>query len=559
MKQKTIIPKSFHIDINAFYNAIECSTEDYIYIIDMTTDLSLVSDNMAQDFALPGRLVPGLVPLWGELIHSKDQQRYYDSIDEMMSGLTDEHNVEYQVRNRKNEYIWVVCRGLLTRDEQGAPTMFAGVVTPVGSKGKLDQTTGLFTQEKCKLKIENYLDQGNTEGGLLLLGIDDFGRINNLKNHIFGDLVLRKTAQDIQHMLPHGAESFRFDGDESAIFYPGATLDDMQQLYKKIHIYANHEHEIDGTSYYCTISGGIAMLGRDADNYLELIKCAMSALDSSKKKSKNSCTSFTPTLLQSNLHTMKLTNELQRCVMNGMEGFSVVYQPFVGSDNLSLIGAEALLRWSAPSFEKVGPAEFVPLLESSGNIISVGQWVLDQAFGTCRRWIDNCPDFIMNINVSYQQFVEQDFVLNVEQLLKKHDLPARHIVLELTESYFVTDMPALKGAFQNLRDIGIKIAMDDFGTGYSSLGMLSQTPADIVKIDRLFISLINEKEHEFNRSFIQAVIQLCHSAGISVCVEGVEYVNELNTVRNMEADSIQGYYISKPITTDEFEKEYWKK
>ena len=236
MKQKTIIPKSFHIDINAFYNAIECSTEDYIYIIDMTTDLSLVSDNMAQDFALPGRLVPGLVPLWGELIHSKDQQRYYDSIDEMMSGLTDEHNVEYQVCNRKNEYIWVVCRGLLTRDEQGAPTMFAGVVTPVGSKGKLDQTTGLFTQEKCKLRIENYLDQGNTEGGLLLLGIDDFGRINNLKNHIFGDLVLRKTAQDIQHMLPHGAESFRFDGDESAIFYPGATLDDMQQLYKKIHL-----------------------------------------------------------------------------------------------------------------------------------------------------------------------------------------------------------------------------------------------------------------------------------------------------------------------------------
>ena len=365
MKHHERIPDSFHIDTDAFYNAIVKSTEDYIYIVDMSTDTALVSENMTRDFDLPGRLVPGLIPLWGELIHEKDKQRYYDSIDEMLSGYTDIHDVEYQVLNKKNEYIWVCCRGLLSRDGGGKPTMFAGVVTPVGSKGKLDRTTGLFTQEECKRHIEAYLNLGNTAGGFLLLGIDDFKRINNLKNHTFGDSVLRKIAQDIQHMIPQKAEIFRFDGDEGAVFCPGATLEDMNSLYSKIHIYANKEHEIDGISYYCTISAGIAMLGTDADNYLDLLKCAMSALESSKKKGKNMCTAFTPGLLQSNLHIMELTNELQRCVMNGMEGFSVVYQPLVQSDELWLKGAEALLRWYSPKMEKVGPAEFIPLLESS--------------------------------------------------------------------------------------------------------------------------------------------------------------------------------------------------
>lgn len=167
---------SFQIDGQAFYEAIVNSTEDYIYIIDMRTDEALISENMLQDFELPGILVPGLVPLWGELIHDKDKKRYFDSVDDMLSGLTDKHNVEYQVRNRNNEYVWVVCRGLLKRDEHDNPVSFAGVVTPIGSKGKIDRTTGLFTEDKCKERVEDLLEQGNRGGGLLLLGLDDFKR-----------------------------------------------------------------------------------------------------------------------------------------------------------------------------------------------------------------------------------------------------------------------------------------------------------------------------------------------------------------------------------------------
>ena len=163
----------------------------------------------------------------------------------------------------------------------------------------------------------------------------------------------------------------------------------------------------------------------------------------------------------------------------------------------------------------------------------------------------------MNVNVSYLQLADKAFVPFVLDLLQRRELDPRHLVLELTESCFVTDMPALREAFQGLQSARIQIAMDDFGTGYSSLGMLTQMPADIVKIDRLFISLINDQTHEFNRAFIAAVIQLCHSVGISVCVEGVEQLDELKTVQTLNADSVQGYYVSRPITREAFEEKYW--
>ena len=163
----------------------------------------------------------------------------------------------------------------------------------------------------------------------------------------------------------------------------------------------------------------------------------------------------------------------------------------------------------------------------------------------------------MNVNISYLQMLDESFAEHVEKTLKENGLDSRHVVLELTESCFVTDMGGLKEIFRHLRGMRIQIAMDDFGTGYSSLGMLSQSPADIVKIDRLFIEAIDRDENVFNRSFIASVIKLCHSVGITVCVEGVEEQDELRAVCALEADSIQGYYISRPISPEAFEEKYW--
>ncbi|MDU7029516.1 MULTISPECIES: EAL domain-containing protein [Robinsoniella] len=546
----------FTIDPYLFYEAIENSTDDYIYIVDMTRDISLISKNMLHDFDLPGRKVHGLVPLWGELVHEKDRQRYFDSIEKMLNKETDEHNVEYQIRNRKNEYVWVICRGLLKRDQKGNPLIFAGVVTNLGSKGKIDYITGLFAQRECEKLITRLIQNECHPGGILLLGLDDFSRINALNDHIFGNTVLRQFAQTILRFLPPDADLFRFDGDEFAIVYKNASGQDLYQLYQKIHAYANRRQIADGISYFCTVSGGIAMIGADGDNYLDLIKFAASALEVSKQKGKNTCTFFSPDLIKAKLRTLEITNQLQLSIMNHMEHFHMVYQPLISNDTLAVGGAEALLRWSSETYGSVSPIEFIPVLESGGLIVPVGKWVLEQAVKTCKEWISYAPDFVMNINISYLQMLDVSFLSYIRDLLTQYQLEPRHIVLELTESYFVTDMEALKYTFAQLRNEHIKIAMDDFGTGYSSLGMLAQSPADIVKIDRIFISAINREV--FNYSFISAVIQLCHSVDIQVCVEGIEYPEELETIRSIHPDSIQGFYFSKPISASDFKKRYWE-
>lgn len=558
MAQSDNFFETFTVDPALFYSAIIRSTDDYVYIVDMNTDMALVSPNMERDFELPGRQFKGLVPLWGELVHEKDRPRYNESIDEMLRGDTDIHHVEYQVRNRKGEYIWVLCRGVLQKDDKNQPAMFAGVVTDLGKMGKIDYTTGLFTYRECEKEISELLDKETEKpGGLMLLGLDDFMRINDLNSHLFGDGVLRQFAQTVQQLLPPGASMYRFDGDEFAVVCPGAGEEELEAVYKRLHAYSNRVHTLDGREYFCTVSAGMTLLGRDSQNYPDLIKCASSALEASKTKGKNIMTAYTPALMRSKLRAMELTSRLQLSVVNGMEGFRLVYQPFAHSKDLGLAGAEALLRWSGEPFGEVTPDEFIPLLESSGLIVPVGKWVLEQAIKTCKKWSAQEPDFIMNVNISYLQMLDESFAEHVEKTLKENGLDSRHVVLELTESCFVTDMGGLKEIFRHLRGMRIQIAMDDFGTGYSSLGMLSQSPADIVKIDRLFIEAIDRDENVFNRSFIASVIKLCHSVGITVCVEGVEEQDELRAVCALNADSIQGYYISRPISPEAFEEKYW--
>ena len=545
---------SFDLDPRLFYDAISYSTDDYLYIIDMKTDMALVSENMQQDVDLPGRVFEGLIPRWRELIADRDRQSFDESIDDMLCGKTDEHDLEYQVRNRKGAYIWIVCRGLLMRDGDGSPVLFSGAVTSLERKGEVDATTGLFAHGKCLQVLDRLLARERPSGGILLLGLDDFSRINSLNDHSFGNGVLRQFAQTLQRLLPENASTFRFDGDEIAVVLDEADRGAMEDLYRAVHAFANRQQAIDGVPYFCTVSGGIAMVGEDGTTGLDLVKHAESALEESKHRGKNTVSFFSSAMSEEKLRRLELSDRLQASVVDGMRGFSVHYQPLVDAGTLGIAGAEALLRWSADEFGSVSPAEFIPVLESYGLIGTVGRWVLEQAVGQCAAWDRIRPDFIMNVNISYLQLLETDFVPFVERLLAQAGVEPSRIVLEMTESYFVTDLEALRATFDQLRAIGIRLAMDDFGTGYSSLGLLSQSPADIVKIDRLFIKNIHVES--FNRAFIDAVIDLCHSVDIEVTVEGVEERTELDTVRAIGADSVQGFLVSRPLPAGQFEERF---
>ena len=458
-------------------------------------------------------------------------------------------NEEYQVRLKNGELIWIheVIR-VKKNAGTGRPERVVGIARKVENGGKVDLVTGLYTHEKYMDRMQK-LDDSHPIG-IMLLGIDDFTMINTLNNPSFGDLVLRNVAQDIRNMLPESALICRFDGDQFIIVYPDATREKLERFYENVQSYTGKVYISHGVHYQFTISAGAVLYPDQRGQGDDLLKCAAVALRKAKLNGKDKCVFYSAGMLSLQLDEQRKIQILGESIRSGFEGFSVVFQPVNDASTLRVCGAEALLRFENEACGALSPVEFIPLLESSNQIIPVGRWVLEQAIIACKKWTVYIPDFVMQVNVSYLQLRDKNFCSRVEALLKEHRLLPKHIVLELTESYFITDSERINDTLKRLKQLKIRLAMDDFGTGYSSLGRLTDFDVDIVKIDRLFVKTSNSDR--YNRDFIESVIRLCHNVGMKVCIEGVETGAELNMVNRLYADTIQGFYVSKPVPEKQF-------
>lgn len=347
-----------------------------------------------------------------------------------------------------------------------------------------------------------------------------------------------------------GIDIYRFDGDQFIIMGDYVTKEGMMDLYWKLQSYTSQLDEINGQTYRLTASAGLIAFPDQAFTWSELEKGASIALKKTKENGKNQCVEFSHEMLQEKFYEQTLSRYLADSVENGFEGFWVVFQPVCEAYSLKVKGAEILLRYKTPAGDQMSPLEFIPLLEASHLIIPVGIWVLEQAIITCKEWIMHMPDFVMNVNVSYLQLRDPDFCEKVELLLKKYNLDTKHLILELTESYFITDAQNINDSLNRFQDMRLQLAMDDFGTGYSSLARLAQFNVDIVKIDKTFVQSLHKSQ--YNHDFVESVVRLCHNVGMKVCVEGVETREEQSSVNLLNVDYIQGFYVSEPVVRDMF-------
>lgn len=548
---------SFSREIQFLYEALTKSTDNYIYIGNLQTDEFLLSANMAEDFGYEDNTVCNFSASWLLKIHEQDVQRFSRSYQDLLDGVTPEHDEVYQVRNHKGAYIWVHCRGSVRRDPVTLqPLYFAGAITNLERQGLVDNITGLYSFEKCQDLLDQTLSGERLgKGGFLLFGIDDFTSVNMLNTHMFGDMVLRSTVLDIQKLLPPKTNMYRYDGDQFVIIYYDACRADMSQLYYQLQEYTMKPHILDDVTYQFTISAGIVMFPDDSDNCRDLIRNATIVMKNIKETGKNRCQFYTDQMMKTKMREQKIQQEMGASIRNHFKGFRLVFQPINNLNSMKLIGAEALLRFDSIHFGHLSPLEFIPILEKSRMMVQVGKWVIEQSIRVCRQWIVFVPDFVMNINVSLSQPINSDFISFISEKLAEYALDANHIVLELTESYLAQDEGSIYSALNQLRTMNLKIAIDDFGTGYSSLGRLQQTPTDIVKIDRTFITSL--KAGSYNHDFVKSVIHLCHNAGIKVCVEGVETKEDLKNVSLLYADTMQGYYVSKPLSAEDFHSSFF--
>lgn len=547
--------ETFEYNANRLLDALVKSTDDYIYVCNMKTGIFCYPKAMVEEFDLPGQVIENAAAIWGAKVHENDKRVFLESNQEISDGRTTSHCVEYRAINRRGEWVWLRCRGHLVLDARGEPELFAGIITNLGKKEKIDHLTGLLSryeyEEAVNCRIDDYPDR---PFGVMELGIDDLRHINDLHDRTFGDEVIRITAQKIQSLLPPTASVYRLDGDEFGVIIDEADHEALHRFYGVIDESCQSLQEFEGKRFYCALSAGCACYPRDADNYLDLAKYSGYSLEYAKAHGKRRCVCFSPEILGERARELKLVELLRASIENDFDGFSLCYQPQIDTNSGTVTGAEALARFQCEEFGAVSPVEFIPLLEKTGLIIPMGKWVLWTAATQCKNWMAIDGDFVMSVNLSYRQIDSDSLVPFIEDTLQETGLPAKNLVIEMTESYFASDEDPVRTVFDQIRSLGVRVAMDDFGTGYSALGMLKKSPADIVKIDRMFVTDVQAST--FDATFIKFVVELCHDVGIEVCLEGVETDGEYAAVSAMGLDYIQGFLFGRPYPPDEFRRRF---
>jgi len=499
--------------------------------------------------------------------HSGDLPALRQDKERLLAG--EQKTLAREIRYvRKDGSMGWVNRGLsLVRDPSGRPHYFISVLEDVTARRELqnrllhlahfDELTRLPNRVLCHDRLRQALNLARRSKwivGLLLVDLDRFTVINDTLGHATGDRILRDVAARLTRALaPHHTVA-RFGGDEFAVVLPDlARASDIEPIVRSI-VSGFEEPWRDGQhAIFLTVSIGIAAFPDDGADAEALLGNAEAALHHAKKSGMNKYEFYTRELSHQAMARMLMQNGLRHALARGE--YSLRYQPRVSFGDGRITGCEALLRWHTDG-EAISPAQFIPLLEESGLILPVGEWVIRAACMQIRDWRRaNVPAVPIAVNLSAKQLQQGDICAVVERALQDSGVEAGLLELEVTESVAMHDAQGSVKTLQRLKAAGLRISIDDFGTGYSSLSYLKRFPVDSLKLDRSFVAGLPDDADD--ASIANAVITMAHSLDLSVVAEGVETPAQQAFLARAGCDEMQGFLFSHPLEAEEITRLLW--
>ena len=541
------------------YDLMKNTTSDYAFMMDPVEGIFLASPSFVQAYDLPAETLENISGVLEPFVYMQDRKplaSLFASVNSLTEGR--ERQLDFRMRDAKGNLSWLRLKGKIGLAKDGTPNLFAGTISQLARRNSADSVTGLLNRyqfiEDLTAALRTARETGRS-GGLLVMGVDNFRTVNEAFNHEVGDIILRQISERILQNIPRGLSLYRLDGDEFGLIYPDADEEMLTEFFIRVQREFAHPQVYDGRQYIVTVSAGMVFYPQSARDPLILHKYAQAALDAAKSGGKNRINEFSKEVYNRWLRSLTIQEQILQDVKAGCRNFELYFQPQVAGDDRHIVGAETLLRWKNSKGRMVAPMEFIKILEETKTIVPVGRWIFEQALRTCKEWRRSIPNFSMSVNMSYEQIKDLSFLEFIDDCLKRHDMPPDSVVLELTESKIVGDMKFVNARFDAFRSHGIKVAMDDFGTGYSSLASLKNLNCDIVKIDRAFV--IRILENHFDQKLVEYTVDLCHSIGMTTCIEGVETQDEYDClVKICKTDTIQGYLFGRPEPQDVFEKKF---
>lgn len=535
---------------NELFEAFATASDNvYIYVCDMRTNISRWSMASVKYFGLEGEYIEDAGAMWERHIHPDDRALYQEDIGGVFSGAKTRHECQYRAKNAEGEYIWLECKGSVIKDADGTPIIFAGLMTRLDGQNKYDSLTGLLTMHEFP-----HYDFAQKKGAALLVGLDGFRKVVSNYGYNASDDILVFFSKKIKEFCKPEWKVFRFTGDEFLIIAYGADKDAVNDFFDNVDREIDRTELADGHRISLSASGGAVLFPEDADNREILVNRLEHSLDYAKNHYRGNLVFFSEEIAKIHKRNLMLREDLKQSIENDFKGFELFFQPFVNPETHRIAGCECLLRWKGEKVTNSYPMEFIKILEDYGGIREVGFWVMEQAIRQQVKWREKYGELQVSFNVSYQQFLDDDFEEKIVSCLEKYGCDPSYMIIELTESCQVDKPQELASMFDRLRRRGFKVALDDFGTAYASLEMLKSLHVDYIKVEHSFVRELSEPGHDIDYVIIDNLLNMCKRLGYDSIIEGVENDKVANIVGEMEASLLQGYYYSRPVCLEEFEK-----
>ena len=386
------------------------------------------------------------------------------------------------------------------------------------------------------------------------LDIDKFSEINQHYGYKKGDALIVDIANRLKELTRECDSVARLGGSNFGLILNMLERNDEVEItLQRIITGMQNAFEITNDNLVLKISYGVCVSPSDEGQADDLCNYASLALDHAKKSGGNGYKYYNNEMYVDNSKRISEDYDLRKALEKNE--FCLYFQPKVDAATGNIKGMEALIRWIHPERGLVSPVEFIPLLEDSGMIVEVGDWVLRESCRLNKLWQEQGLEPLrVSVNVSSLQFKKGDFIERIESALKDTKLPAEYLEVELTESCLMDDVTKNIDILHEIKKMGVAISIDDFGTGYSSLSYLKKFPIDTLKIDRSFITNVQDRRGGDNAAIVTAIMALSHSLRLDVVAEGVETAQELAYLHALGCKTIQGFLFSKPLSVDEFTK-----
>lgn len=489
------------------------------------------------------------------LTHPEDLRHVQSYIQRVLEGYIQSHEQEKRYIHEQGHTVWVQWHVSLLKDSETGTKRLFFQVQDISDRKKAeekltqDTLTGLPNRARFYdlLKLRVSRKQADRQCAVLLFDVDRFKLINDSLGNASADQLLIQIAQRVKTCMRQGDVLARVGGDEFAVLLDDVSgEEEASSVAVRIQQSLAISFNLLGQEVYTTLSIGIALASDNSDQASDILRDAETAMHTAKARGKARYEIFGRDMHGELMSRLKMETDLRRACER--DELFVDYQPIVSLQNRTLIGFEALVRWRHPEFGLLPPKDFIPVAEETGQILTIGQTVLESACRQAREWLRTypaSPPLFVSVNLSVKQFNQPGLVENIASLLQEFNLPPRCLKLEITESVFSDNIEAAVGLLTQLRELGVQLSIDDFGTGYSSLSYLQRFPIDTLKIDRSFVTQMMENEE--NLAIVRTIVALAQNLGMDVVAEGVETEEQLKLLQKLECENGQGYLFSTPL------------